>query len=337
MKTFVSLITVLVIATAAVWLLNQGAPSRAQRAKTEAMEQATQAIKGAESIAASRDGGGMQGTKSPGTGAPSASSEPAGGIEGQPSPSGLAQGLADALKPPADGASTAPSGHNAYHTAASALPTTKPILPPSSTGTTPTNAAPPSSAEHSTPATAEKPANAAGSDTGPKFTLGPETEVKKEDDGWTRLDGRFLVRGSGSKTDPLIVPWELLVSASETYRPRTGLKEMPRRVADLKGKHVKVTGYALFPLMSLETTELLLMRNQWDGCCIGVPPTPYDAVEITLSKPADRKDTFVTFVTLEGVLDVDPYVNRDFLLGLYTLKDATISQPAKGKDAEKGL
>lgn len=174
-------------------------------------------------------------------------------------------------------------------------------------------------------------------DSASKYTLGPPTEVKAEEDGWTRLDGKYLVRGSGTASDPLIVPWELLVSASETYRPRTGTREMPRRVADLKGKHVKVTGYALFPLMSMETTELLLMRNQWDGCCIGVPPTPYDAVEVKLAKPADRKDSLLTFVTLEGVIDVDPYVNRDFLLGLYTMSGATLVQPAKGSDADKGL
>ena len=98
-----------------------------------------------------------------------------------------------------------------------------------------------------------------------------------------------------------------------------------------------MTGYALFPLMSLETTEVLLMRNQWDGCCIGVPPTPYDAVEVKLAKPADRRDSLVSFVTLEGVLDVDPYVNRDFLLGLFTMSEAALVQPAKGKDADKGL
>ena len=31
-----------------------------------------------------------------------------------------------------------------------------------------------------------------------------------------------------------------------------------------------------------EVNEALVMLNQWDGCCIGVPPTPYDAVEVRL-------------------------------------------------------
>ena len=30
----------------------------------------------------------------------------------------------------------------------------------------------------------------------------------------------------------------------------------------------------------------LMMLNQWDGCCIGVPPTPYDAIEVKLKEAA---------------------------------------------------
>lgn len=240
---------------------------------------------------------------------------------------------APAASPEIEPAPTPAATHNAYHTANTPPPAAAPeeITPKTDSApeTKTAGGAPTKSADATT---TEPPAD------GAKFILGPATETKEEPDGWTRLDGRFLVRGKGTADDPLLLPWELLVSASETYRPRTGLKEMPRRVADLKGKHVKITGYALFPLLSSETTELLLMRNQWDGCCIGVPPTPYDAVEVKLAKPAERRDTFVTYVTLEGVLDVDPYVNRDFLLGLYTLSDGALVQPAKDKDAaDKGL
>lgn len=328
MKTFVSLIGVLVVATAAVWMLNRPGGNGSAPAPT---------------------------LLEPGpTGSPSVD-EPRGqrGPAVVPPNSSASDESPTAEAPATPAAPPAPVGHNAYHNAAATLSTTRPITPPGSLKDKPSGSAdaPPTSAEHeaspspTAPGTAAKPDEKtpaspaeAGSDaSGPKFTLGPETEVKKEDDGWTRLDGRFLVRGEGTAKDPLIVPWELLVSASESYRPRTGLKEMPRRVADLKGKHVRVTGYVLFPLMSLETTEVLLMRNQWDGCCIGVPPTPYDAVEVKLAKPADRKDSFISFVTIEGVLDVDPYVNRDFLLGLFTMSDAKLSQPAKGKDDEKGL
>jgi hypothetical protein len=338
MKTFWSIIGVLVIATAAVWVVNGGAfkkngtPTAAPTATTSAPPGSPKP----ESLPAPKAGDAV-----PAAPSDSSQSEP-------PQPS-AAPG-------------TIPQGHSPYHAAATgsvlasagaagtdpAKPADKlasnsnPLMQlPDLLKGTETPAAKPSS-EAPQPAAQTPPAPAGSSatkpeDTGPKFTLGPATEVKQEEDGWTRLDGKYLVRGTGTASDPLIVPWELLVSASESYRPRSGLKEMPRRVADLKGKHVRVTGYALFPLMSLETTEVLLMRNQWDGCCIGVPPTPYDAVEVKLAKPADRKDSLVSFVTLEGVLDVDPYVNRDFLLGLFTMSEAALVQPAKGKDADKGL
>lgn len=240
--------------------------------------------------------------------------------------------------------------HNAHHNA-SAAPTASAATPPL---TSPPPSPPPPPAPATEPKATEdkmqsaapavksdspaaKPdapgaSGAAPSGDAGKFTLGPPTKVQKEDDGWTRVDDRFLVKGAGTAEDPMLVPWELLVSASETYRPRTGLKEMPRRVADLKGKHVKITGYVLFPLMGTGATELLLMRNQWDGCCIGVPPTPYDAVEVKLKEAADRKDAYISYVSVEGVLDVDPYVNRDFLLGLFTMDRAQLVQPAKDKD-----
>ncbi len=238
--------------------------------------------------------------------------------------------------------------HNGYHSAsatppASAATPTLPTTPPPHSPAPPTEpkatedkkeSAAPAVKSDSPAAKPDAPgaSGAAPSSDAAKFTLGPPTKAQQEDDGWTRLDDRFLVKGAGTAEDPMLVPWELLVSASETYRPRTGLKEMPRRVADLKGKHVKITGYVLFPLMGTGATELLLMRNQWDGCCIGVPPTPYDAVEVKLKEAADRKDAYISYVSVEGVLDVDPYVNRDFLLGLFTMDRAQLVQPAKDKD-----
>lgn len=338
MKTFWSIIAILVIATAALWVINGGAfrsttkptpapqPTSAESATPPRTEQPAPAQTTTTPPTPTTTTTPPQGHNAYHSAAPTtadSSSKPE-AKNNDPAPlAGLSELLlkgdtTDTAKKPADNAALAHS--------------TSPTTPPSSLTPAKPDAKSP---EAPTPSAASP---GSGTDKGPAFTLGPPTDIKHEDDGWTRLDGRYLVRGNGtSATDPLIVPWELLVSASESYRPRTGLKEMPRRVADLKGKHVKITGYVLFPLMSLETTEVLLMRNQWDGCCIGVPPTPYDAVEVKLAKPADRKDSLLSFVTIEGVIDVDPYLNKDFLLGLYTLSEGAISQPAKGKDDDKGL
>lgn len=149
-------------------------------------------------------------------------------------------------------------------------------------------------------------------------------KLEKQEDGWTRVDDRFMIRGAGTAEDPYVIPWDILVSASETYRPRLGRKIVPDRVTMLNGKHVRVTGFVLFPMLMQETKELLLMRNQWDGCCIGVPPTPYDAVEVKLLDTATRADMFVQYATLEGVMKVEPYVNRDWLLGMYILENTKV-------------
>lgn len=151
------------------------------------------------------------------------------------------------------------------------------------------------------------------------------------EDGWTILDERFPIRGSGTQEDPYEVSWELLVSASETYQPRLGKTRLPERIAMLHGKHVRVTGYVAFPIMAMEQNELLSMRNMWDGCCIGTPPTPYDAIEVRLQKAATGQDRFTAFGSLEGLFKVDPYVKGNWLLGLYLMEDAKLT---KTKDIE---
>lgn len=146
------------------------------------------------------------------------------------------------------------------------------------------------------------------------------------EDGWTILDERFPIRGSGRPDDPYEVSWELLVSASETYQPRLGKTRLPERIAMLNGKFVRVTGYVAFPIMAMEQNELLSMRNMWDGCCIGTPPTPYDAIEVRLGKSATGQDRFTAFGSVEGLFKVDPYVKGNWLLGLYLMEDAKLSK-----------
>ncbi len=136
---------------------------------------------------------------------------------------------------------------------------------------------------------------------------------------------RFTVTGSGTAEDPFIVSWALLVSASETYKPRAGKREIPERIEALNGKYVKVSGFVAFPFMAQEAKELLLMQNQWDGCCIGVPPTAYDAIEVTLRDFADPVQRFLQYGAVTGRLKVDPYVRGEWLISLYVMEDATLT------------
>ena len=144
-------------------------------------------------------------------------------------------------------------------------------------------------------------------------------------------DGKYEIRGKGTPESPYRMSWECLASASESYMPRLNEREIPQRVAMLDGKVVEIEGYLAFPLMVSETKELLVMLNQWDGCCIGVPPTPYDAIEVKLLEPAKRGGRHATFNFggVRGTLRVDPYLVENWLVGLYILEGARMVEGAR--------
>lgn len=145
-------------------------------------------------------------------------------------------------------------------------------------------------------------------------------------DGTILFDERFTLAGKGTKDDPYVVNWDYLVSASETYQPRLGKNRLPERVTVLHDKWVRVVGYVAFPILSTSPNEMLSMRNMWDGCCIGVPPTPYDAIEVRLKEGASPAERLMRFGTVEGKLSVDPYVKGNWLLGLYVMDEAKVSE-----------
>lgn len=139
------------------------------------------------------------------------------------------------------------------------------------------------------------------------------------------IDGVYRVTGAGTKDDPFVVPFDLLMSARDSYNPRKGLTKMPQRVAFLHQKYVRLTGYTAFPISSSDPHEMLVMFNAWDGCCIGVPPSEYDAVETHLGTPASGDDKFISFGTVTGLFKVDPYIDNGWLLGLYMMDGATLT------------
>ncbi|MBQ72954.1 MAG: hypothetical protein CMJ67_08635 [Planctomycetaceae bacterium] len=157
----------------------------------------------------------------------------------------------------------------------------------------------------------------------PDATVTPGSLVQDGDS--IIADAEFRIRGSGTQEDPYLVSWELLSSAADGYRPSLGERSIPQRVAALDGQWVRIDGYVAFPLGGADTSELLVMLNQWDGCCIGIPPTPYDAIEVSLEKaipPGQRHS--INFGTLTGKLLVSPYLVENWLVGLYLMDDATV-------------
>jgi hypothetical protein len=117
----------------------------------------------------------------------------------------------------------------------------------------------------------------------------------------------------------------LLIAAEKSYNPSEKLTKIPQAIAMLDGKRVRITGYVAFPLYVQEPRELLSMLNQWDGCCIGVPPTPYDAIEVTLKAVVPEDDRLATFGVVEGRFGVKPYVVGDWLVGLYVMDEGSLT------------
>ncbi|MEC9373217.1 MAG: hypothetical protein VYC34_05205 [Planctomycetota bacterium] len=148
--------------------------------------------------------------------------------------------------------------------------------------------------------------------------------ITKRADGVTVIDDRFTVRGKGTKEDPYQVTWDLLVSANETYRPRDSKTDLPHWAPLINGSWVEIQGHLAFPLMADAIKEVLVMRNQWDGCCIGIPPTAYDAIEVKLAESTPVSRRGFAYGAIRGRLKVDPYLVNKWLIGLYVIEDGEL-------------
>ena len=168
-----------------------------------------------------------------------------------------------------------------------------------------------------------------GLDIGMDRTIASATVIKgnirRVSENELEVDDEFTLIGDGTEENPFRPTWEYLYSAGDTYAPRLGDNDIPQRIALLDGAWVSISGYTVFPLVTGKTTELLIMLNQWDGCCIGVPPTPFDAIEVGLNEAVMRGPKHsISFGTITGRLKVDPYLIEDWLVGLYLLEEGTL-------------
>lgn len=223
--------------------------------------------------------------------------------EQQAAEAAKARAIADALDAALRGED--PFSHSG--TGADAVNVKEPGRPAGQTGTAATEAASKSNAEVS-PSTASK-----------------EPRLELQADGTTLVDGKYVIAGSGTHEQPYRVPWEMLASAERTYQPRLGRKEIPAYLTMLNDKWVTIGGYIAFPIMAQTQDEMLMMLNQWDGCCIGVPPTPYDAIEVKLKAAAKGDDRLKLTGSITGKFKVDPFLVKDWLVSLYLMDDAELA------------
>ena len=93
----------------------------------------------------------------------------------------------------------------------------------------------------------------------------------------------------------------------------------------LNGAYVRISGFIAFPLIVTESSECLVMLNQWDGCCIGTPPTPFDCIEVRLDKAVPIKGKhLIQYGTIRGLLRVEPFSAGKYLLGLYRIEHGQV-------------
>lgn len=154
--------------------------------------------------------------------------------------------------------------------------------------------------------------------------------IAPQENGAILINDKHLIRGKGTAESPYEISWDLLTTAEHTFNPRGGSRKIPEGIAMLDGKVVRIKGFVAFPLYVQEPTEVLAMLNQWDGCCIGVPPTPYDAIEVRLAKAIKGNDRFANSGIVEGTFGVKPYVTGNWLVGLYVIDAAKLNPDGFG-------
>ena len=151
----------------------------------------------------------------------------------------------------------------------------------------------------------------------------PPTTLTRGSNNQIEVDGRYTILGSGTELDPYRVTWELLKSAYETMDLNGSRVTPPKRLEMLNGTYVQISGYLAPPLWGQETKELLVLLNRWDGCCIGLPPTPFDCIEAQLSAPMKLGAAHtISYGTIRGKFIVEPFKAGTFLIGLYRLEEA---------------
>lgn len=214
---------------------------------------------------------------------------------------------------------------------------TEPVALPSAPGTDAAPAAPDSPAGALTPNEPAEPMTTSDAtpapDPTPETTPEPSPEAAPEpaelapEPGTIMLNGRYRIPGEGTESKPYILSWDTLTALESEYNPKKeGMKEIPEWIRVLDGKHVSITGFIAFAFIAPTADECMVMLNQWDGCCIGVPPTPYDAVEVKLATTLDLQQGIINYGTITGVFRTDPYLVNGWLIGLYVMDHAAVTK-----------
>jgi hypothetical protein len=97
-----------------------------------------------------------------------------------------------------------------------------------------------------------------------------------------------------------------------------GLKGMPKRVKDLAGKKVLMTGFML-PIDEVQNIkEFLLVQSLW-SCCYGQPPDINGIVRVVMPK-GKTTDYFFDPLKIVGTLKIESTVLDGYCVDIYQLQ-----------------
>jgi hypothetical protein len=96
-----------------------------------------------------------------------------------------------------------------------------------------------------------------------------------------------------------------------------GLKGMPKRVKDLNGKKVLMTGFML-PIDEVQNIkEFLLVQSLW-SCCYGQPPDIHGIIRVVMPKDK-RTDYFFDPLKVIGTFKVEATILDGYCVDIYQL------------------
>lgn len=110
-----------------------------------------------------------------------------------------------------------------------------------------------------------------------------------------------------------ILPFDELTS----WVYEDGLKGMPKRIKELSGKKVMMTGFML-PIDEVQNIkEFLLVQSLW-SCCYGSPPDIHGIVRVVMPK-GKTTDYFFDPIKLIGTFKVEATVMDGYCVDIYQL------------------
>lgn len=122
-----------------------------------------------------------------------------------------------------------------------------------------------------------------------------------------------LIKSGKIKGIDKILPFDELTS----WVYEDGLKGMPKRIKELSGKKVMMTGFML-PIDEVQNIkEFLLVQSLW-SCCYGSPPDIHGIVRVVMPK-GKTTDYFFDPLKLIGTFKVEATVMDGYCVDIYQL------------------